>query len=82
MKRTSWIAGGMCVLSAWTAVIALTWEHKVVAAICGIVFVSGVVLFIVQAARVRRELEAARAAADARMMESAERSKDIKGGSA
>lgn len=80
MKRTGCVAGAMCVISTWFAVVALTWDAKVVAAVCGVVFLAGVVLFIVEAMKVRRELEAARAASDAKMMESV--SKGIKGGSA
>ena len=80
MKRTGCIAGAMCAISTWMAVIALTWNAKLVAAICGVVFLAGVVLFIVEAMKVRRELEAARAASDAKMMESV--TKNIKGGSA
>jgi hypothetical protein len=72
------IAGAICTLSVWGAVIALTWEKTVVAAIFGAAFLAGLVLFVVQAVKVRGELEETRKAIDLKLIEAGRRAEMVK----
>ncbi len=71
LRQSGCLAAALCVLSAWGAIIALTWESKAGAAVCGAFFVAGGVLLAIHARRVRSAAEANERANEIRLREAA-----------
>jgi hypothetical protein len=71
LRQSGCLAAALCVLSAWGVIIAVTWESKAGAAVCGVFFLAGIALLVAHARRVRTAAQVEEQANEIRLREAA-----------